>query len=83
MTRAVGDDEAMVRGLDEVANLFDSAQNSVSKLMASDSVPKFMREPKYAVVLRERNLEVALGAPMMSRSSKSTMQSKSTMTPAD
>jgi hypothetical protein len=35
MTRAIGDDEAMVKSLDEVASLFDSAQNSVFKLMAS------------------------------------------------
>ncbi|KAL1393774.1 regulator of G protein signaling domain-containing protein [Phyllosticta capitalensis] len=59
MTRAVGDDEAMVRSLDEVATLFDQAQNSVFKLMASDSVPKFMREPKYATTIRERNLDSA------------------------
>lgn len=37
MTRAVGDDDAMVRSLDEVATLFDQAQNSVFKLMASVS----------------------------------------------
>ncbi|KAF4313980.1 Regulator of G protein signaling [Botryosphaeria dothidea] len=59
MTRAVGDDDAMVRSLDEVATLFDQAQNSVFKLMASDSVPKFMREPKYASVIRDRNLDAA------------------------
>ena len=35
MTRAIGDDEAMVKSLDEVAALFDSAQNSVFKLMDS------------------------------------------------
>ena len=35
MTRAIGDDDAMVKSLDEVAGLFDSAQNSVFKLMAS------------------------------------------------
>ncbi|KAM0715572.1 hypothetical protein Q7P37_009070 [Cladosporium fusiforme] len=57
MTRAVGEDEQMVRSLDEVATLFDQAQSSVFKLMASDSVPKFSREPKYAQVLKERNLE--------------------------
>jgi len=57
MTRAVGEDEQMVKSLDEVATLFDQAQSSVFKLMASDSVPKFSREPKYASVLRERNLE--------------------------
>ncbi|PPJ55722.1 hypothetical protein CBER1_08278 [Cercospora berteroae] len=57
MTRAVGEDEQMIRSLDEVADLFDQAQSSVFKLMASDSVPKFFREPKYAAVLKERNLE--------------------------
>lgn len=39
MTRAVGDDEAMIKSLDEVAQLFDNAQNSVFKLMASVSEP--------------------------------------------
>jgi GTPase-activating protein SST2 len=73
MTRAVGDDEATISSLDEVAQLFDQAQTSVFKLMASvrpscislllltkrqDSVPKFLREAKYAAVLRERNLDV-------------------------
>ncbi|WPH01901.1 RGS-domain-containing protein, protein [Acrodontium crateriforme] len=57
MTRAVGEDDQMVKSLDEVAGLFDQAQSSVFKLMASDSVPKFSREPKYASMLRERNLE--------------------------
>jgi hypothetical protein len=38
MTRAVGDDEAMIKSLDEVATLFDQAQNSVFKLMASVSL---------------------------------------------
>ncbi|KAK4999619.1 hypothetical protein LTR28_013314 [Elasticomyces elasticus] len=57
MTRAVGEDEAMVKSLDEVAVLFDQAQNSVFKLMASDSVPKFARDPKYCSMLRDRNLD--------------------------
>ncbi|KAK3110664.1 hypothetical protein LTR53_007373 [Teratosphaeriaceae sp. CCFEE 6253] len=57
MTRAVGEDEQMLRSLDEVAVLFDQAQSSVFKLMASDSVPKFSREPKYAAVLKDRNLD--------------------------
>jgi hypothetical protein len=39
MTRAVGDDEATITSLDEVAQLFDQAQNSVFKLMASVSGP--------------------------------------------
>lgn len=37
MTRAVGDDEAMMMSLDEIALLFDQAQISVFKLMASVS----------------------------------------------
>ncbi|KAF2759719.1 RGS-domain-containing protein [Pseudovirgaria hyperparasitica] len=57
MTRAVGDDDAMIRSLDEVANLFDQAQTTVFKLMATDSVPKFSRDPKYVNVLKERNLD--------------------------
>ena len=56
MTRAIGEDSQIIDSLDEVANLFDQAQSSVFKLMASDSVPKFSREPKYATVLREHNL---------------------------
>jgi len=35
MTRAVGEDEQMLRSLEEVAVLFDQAQSSVFKLMAS------------------------------------------------
>lgn len=37
MTRAVGEDQAMLQSLDEVAVLFDQAQSSVFKLMASVS----------------------------------------------
>lgn len=35
MTRAVGEDSEMLTSLDEVAVLFDQAQTSVFKLMAS------------------------------------------------
>lgn len=38
MTRAIGDDEQMIESLDEVATLFDQAQSSVFKLMASVSL---------------------------------------------
>jgi hypothetical protein len=37
MTRSIGEDEEMIVSLDEVAHLFDQAQNSVFKLMASVS----------------------------------------------
>jgi len=52
MTRAVGDDAAMLQSLNEVASLFEKAQNSIFKLMSSDSVPKFVKHPKYAPQLR-------------------------------
>lgn len=37
MTRAVGDDNAMMQSLVEVASLFEKAQNSIFKLMSSVS----------------------------------------------
>ena len=37
MTRAVGDDEAMLKSLQEVVALFKEAQTSVFKLMSSVS----------------------------------------------
>ncbi|KAL5361033.1 regulator of G protein signaling domain-containing protein [Aspergillus floccosus] len=59
MTKAVGDDESMFRSLQEVVHLFEMAQTSVFKLMSSDSVPKFLRDPKYAIVLQEHDVDLA------------------------
>ncbi|EEP77409.1 developmental regulator flbA [Uncinocarpus reesii 1704] len=58
MTRAVGDDAAMVQSLTEVVSLFELAQVSVFKLMSSDSVPKFVRDPRYATILQEHDFEL-------------------------
>ncbi|KAI9045860.1 developmental regulator FlbA [Aspergillus affinis] len=58
MTKAVGDDESMFKSLQEVVHLFEMAQTSVFKLMSSDSVPKFLRDPKYAVVLQEHEVDL-------------------------
>jgi hypothetical protein len=52
MTRAVGDDQAMMQSLVEVADLFEKAQTSIFKLMASDSVPKFIKHSKYGPQLK-------------------------------
>ncbi|KAF2035478.1 RGS-domain-containing protein [Setomelanomma holmii] len=52
MTRAVGDDAAMLQSLNEVAQLFEKASLSIFKLMSSDSVPKFVKHPKYAPQLK-------------------------------
>ena len=41
MTRAVGDDQAMMQSLVEVADLFEKAQTSIFKLMASVSLTFF------------------------------------------
>ena len=89
MTRAVGDDKSMVASLKEVASLFQRAQSSVFKLMASvssslhisigfninvkantsqDSVPKFVRDPKYATTLRERNFDHVLSSTLANTS---------------
>lgn len=39
MTKAVGDDESMLKSLQEVVHLFEMAQTSVFKLMSSVSSP--------------------------------------------
>ncbi|OAA58369.1 developmental regulator [Niveomyces insectorum RCEF 264] len=57
MTKAVGQDGAMIDTLHEVTTLFEDAQNAVFKLMASDSVPKFLRHPKYEHTLRNYDFD--------------------------
>ncbi|KAH6873615.1 regulator of G protein signaling domain-containing protein [Thelonectria olida] len=52
MTKAVGQGVAMIDTLQEVTPLFENAQIAVLKLMASDSVPKFLSSPKYEQQLR-------------------------------
>lgn len=92
MTRAVGDEDSMLKSLREVVELFEHAQISVFKLMSSvsidecwlaeqtliaiqDSVPKFVRDPKYSSVLCEHEAELGLtgrsyspGPPPLARS---------------
>lgn len=46
MTRAVGDDDAMLKSLQEVVSLFKEAQTSVFKLMASVSVISYLSSIK-------------------------------------
>ena len=45
MTRAVGDDDSMLGSLRQVATLFEEAQNSVFKLMASVSLVSTLSLP--------------------------------------
>ncbi|KAK4214859.1 putative developmental regulator flbA [Rhypophila decipiens] len=57
MTKAVGQDVTMIDTLHEVTALFEDAQNAVFKLMASDSVPKFLRSPKYEQTLKNYDFD--------------------------
>ncbi|KAH6856581.1 regulator of G protein signaling domain-containing protein [Chaetomium sp. MPI-CAGE-AT-0009] len=61
MTKAVGQDVAMIDTLHEVTALFEDAQNAVFKLMASDSVPKFLRSPKYEQTLKNYDFDAIPG----------------------
>lgn len=52
MTKAVHSDEAsMFESLNKVAELYDRAQKQVFRLMAGDSVPKFMKTPLYLEII--------------------------------
>ncbi|PNY29720.1 Regulator of G protein signaling pathway [Tolypocladium capitatum] len=68
MTKAVGQDNTMIETLQEVTCLFEDAQNAVFKLMASDSVPKFLRNNKYEQQLRNYDLDLTGRAPERSQS---------------
>ncbi|KAK2051557.1 domain found in Dishevelled [Colletotrichum caudatum] len=61
MTKAVGQDVAMIDTLQEVMSLFEDAQNAVFKLMASDSVPKFLRSAKYEHTLKNYDFDAVTG----------------------
>ncbi|EPE26105.1 Regulator of G-protein signaling, RGS [Glarea lozoyensis ATCC 20868] len=61
MTKAVGQDAAMIDSLIEVTDLFQEAQASVFKLMASDSVPKFMKSSKYEQTLKNYDFDSLAG----------------------
>ncbi|KAL4778028.1 regulator of G protein signaling domain-containing protein [Aspergillus varians] len=61
MTKAVGDDDSMLKSLQEVVQLFEMAQTSVFKLMSSDSIPKFLRDPKYSAILEEHDVDDLIG----------------------
>ncbi|KAI1325786.1 RGS-domain-containing protein [Xylariaceae sp. FL0255] len=63
MTKAVGQDGTMIETLHEVMGLFEDAQNAVFKLMASDSVPKFLRNAKYEQTLKNYDFDaIAMGS---------------------
>ncbi|KAL2167396.1 hypothetical protein VTG60DRAFT_1346 [Thermothelomyces hinnuleus] len=67
MTKAVGQDVAMIDTLHEVTALFEDAQNAVFKLMASDSVPKFLRSPKYEQTLKNYDFDAVASSNSQGR----------------
>ncbi|KAF4856996.1 Developmental regulator flbA [Colletotrichum siamense] len=71
MTKAVGQDVAMIDTLQEVMSLFEDAQNAVFKLMASDSVPKFLRSPKYEHTLKNYDFDSVGGRGVERSTSRS------------
>jgi hypothetical protein len=50
MTRAVGDDAAMLQSLNEVASLFEKAQQSIFKLMSSVCSLLYTRYPNILLI---------------------------------
>jgi hypothetical protein len=53
MTKAVGDDESMLKSLQEVVQLFEMAQTSVFKLMSSVSVGETIK-PRLSMLMCTR-----------------------------
>ncbi|KAI0508775.1 regulator of G-protein signaling [Xylaria bambusicola] len=79
MTKAVGQDVAMIDTLHEVTGLFEDAQNAVFKLMASDSVPKFLRNTKYEHTLKNYDFDsIVVGGNRGPERSQSRSNSKKT-----
>ncbi|KAI0905664.1 RGS-domain-containing protein [Ustulina deusta] len=77
MTKAVGQDVAMIDTLHEVMALFEDAQNAVFKLMASDSVPKFLRNAKYEHTLKNYDFDsIVIGGNRGPERSQSRSNSK-------
>lgn len=57
MSKAVDDNEDAIRAaLAEVVTLFERARSQVLRLMASDSVPKFVQTPRYRQIYGEEHL---------------------------
>ncbi|KAK5939898.1 hypothetical protein PMZ80_008280 [Knufia obscura] len=66
MTQTETDEESMRCGLQKVVELIELASMSVAKLMASDSVPKFLRDPKYQNIIREHQIDMNLAQRSLS-----------------
>lgn len=58
MTQTNVDGESMQNSLLQAVELIDCAAQSIAKLMASDSVPKFMRDPRYRSIIQEHQADL-------------------------
>lgn len=57
MTRYELPDSQLLETANHIIELYDQAQTSCFKLMSSDSVPKFLREPKYTEAIRKHTMD--------------------------
>ncbi len=73
MTRAVGEDAEMLKSLDEVAVLFDQAQSSVFKLMASVSHSQNMMLLHFTDIIHRTPCRSSSGNQNMRQSSRSAI----------
>lgn len=73
MTRAVGDDTAMLQSLNEVASLFEKAQNSIFKLMSSVSLSRLKQSAPLTNLLRTLYLNSSNTRNMRHNSEVSTL----------
>lgn len=58
MTQTNVDGESMQNSLLQAVELIDCSAQSIAKLMASDSVPKFMRDPRYRSIIQEHQADL-------------------------
>lgn len=56
LTSVVEDGNERIESLDQVVNLLRQAQSAIFELLASDSLPKFLSRPEYAIIFREYSL---------------------------
>ena len=94
MIRTDTDEASMRHSLEEVVELFEQAQSTVFKLMASvsvfllptaqptnffqDSVPKFIRQPQHAAVLRDHEFDISANNRALSPAPERTLSRSNT-----
>ncbi|KAK5075499.1 hypothetical protein LTS08_001434 [Lithohypha guttulata] len=60
------DNDVQRARLERILHLIELAASSVAKLMASDSVPKFLRDTRYQSIIREHQIDMQLAQRALS-----------------